>query len=113
MKHLFVPIELMKKLEEKGFAEDCICGYTRTSSAKLCSKVITTSEADCSCEWDQYDSEVRAATWGQAIDWFRDIKQIKIVENSHSVTSFDWSVGTIGQPVHTLSEAIEIALKLI
>lgn len=69
MKHLFVPKDLMEQLEAKGFAEDCICGYTERGI--LISKVSYSSGSDCECRWDKkYDSEVRAATWIQIIDWF-------------------------------------------
>lgn len=77
MKNLFVPYELMLGLEAKGFAEDCICGYNR--SQILVSKVSYSSGKDCECKWNKRDDfEVRAATWMQAIDWFREKYEIDI-----------------------------------
>ena len=121
MKELFIPKELMEQLEAKGFAEDCICGYTPTG--RLRSKVTSVSQEDCNCIWDKYDNEVRAATWQQVVDWFREKHGITIYA-SDRISMKDWC-GTMLQqgqslkfyPKETYYEAltkiIEEALKLI
>jgi hypothetical protein len=115
MKNLFVPKEIMTELEKKGFAEDCICGYNK--SGTLISKVSYSSGRDCECKWGKDDvGTIRAATWMQIIDWFRDVKEIKIVENQRTLHPYQWTAGIIGhrpESCETLSEAIEIALNLI
>ncbi len=85
MKNLFVPLELMLKLEEKGFMEDCICGYNK--GGRLVSKISIRSGEDCSWVWERYDdSETRAATWQQVVDWFREKHGI-IIRNDFCVMS--------------------------
>jgi len=76
MKHLFVPYKLALKLKEKGFKEECICGYN--SFKLLTSKVSYSTGNDCECRWDdRYDTDVRAPLYQQVIDWF-DKKGIHI-----------------------------------
>ena len=126
MKELFAPKELMEQLEAKGFAEDCICGYNRSSI--LTSKVSYSSGRDCECKWGKDDiGTIRAATWMQIIDYFREKHGIAITifpefdkweiaifqdnemspmgviyENQGNITYYD-----------ALTKAIEESLKLI
>jgi hypothetical protein len=90
MKKLFVPMRLMIQLEEKGFSENCICGYT-TPKGRLRSKVTSVAEGDCNCDWDQYDGEVRAATWGQVFDWLEE-KHNLFIHFNKSYTCYNFQI---------------------
>ena len=123
MKHLFVPYELMLGLEAKGFAEDCICGYNRSQT--LVSKVSHSQGKDCECKWNNHDDfELRAATWSQVVDWFRekhdiDIHHVIVADLHYGYCLFknrsrkNEDQGYFITPKEALTKAIEEALKLI
>ena len=125
MRDLFVPEELAIKMQDAGFDEDCICGYA--TGGRLVTKVSYSSGSDCECRWDKkYDAEVRAATWNQAIYWFRE------KHNIHIETAFRPGLNSYRTAIYSLkpnimfgndkisidyyealTKAIEEALKLI
>ena len=68
MKELFVPFDVAKLLEEKGFDEDCICGFNKFGL--LISKVSYSSGRDCECIWGKDDiGTLRAPLYQQVVDW--------------------------------------------
>jgi len=133
MKEQFVPYEIAKKLEEKGFDEECLAGYYVFGGNK---EQGGDEQTEPELFMDGYDIDYREAElnmhayyycdaplWQQVVDWFREKHGITIYA-SDRISMKDWC-GTMLQqgqslkfyPKETYYEAltkiIEEALKLI
>ncbi len=114
MKDLFVPYELAVKLKEKGFKEKCIFMYDKLN---MLSKDLRTNEQEF--YGVNYNSSLyccSAPFWQQVIDWLREEKNIKVVENPNG----GWEVYCeydgryiLDSSHNELIKGIEKALELI
>jgi len=89
MKEQFVPYEIAKKLEEKGFDEECLAGYYVFGGNK---EQGGDEQTEPELFMDGYDIDYREAElnmhayyycdaplWQQVVDWLREEKNINII----------------------------------
>ena len=110
MKQLFVPIELARKLKEKGFDERCFAMYTNRYKFGLESPVAISQHEGSSIKGDRNSDfkstefeYVTAPIYQQVTDWLRDKHKIYIemlVEGLDDATpnelyyrTFIWQIG--------------------
>lgn len=86
MRELFVTDEIVFKLQELGFNEECVCKYNSFNQLK--GVIISTMDGDY-VKTDKRDDRIPAPLWQQAIDFLREEKGF-IIELSYARTPKCW-----------------------
>lgn len=78
----FVPVEIAKKLKEKGFQEECLCHYIDVDLVYNIESPIANNQLwFCHNKYDNiwHRDNIDAPTIEQVLDWLRKNKEIDLV----------------------------------